>query len=51
LELEWLKCVSGSRALQLTSSGRTGLFEIFQIEIGDEGIATVRLSDPRRLTA
>src|SRR6187401_3795816 len=25
LELAWLKCVSGSRALQLTSSGRAGL--------------------------
>ena len=29
-ELDWLKCVSGSRALQLTSSGRASLFEIFQ---------------------
>jgi hypothetical protein len=35
LELGWLKCVSGSRALQLTSSGRAGLSEIFQIEINN----------------
>ena len=40
LELGWLKCVSGSRALQLTSSGRAGLSEIFQIEINKEGVAT-----------
>ncbi len=40
LELEWLKCVSGSRALQLTSSGRAGLSEIFQIEINNEGVPT-----------
>jgi hypothetical protein len=33
LELGWLKHVSGSRALQVTSSGRAGLSEIFQIEI------------------
>jgi hypothetical protein len=39
LELEWLKCVPGSRALQLTSSGRAGLSEIFQIEIDNEGCA------------
>src|ERR1700726_5009905 len=51
LELEWLKCVSGSRALQLTSSGRAGLSEIFQIEINNEGVPTGRLCDPRRLTA
>jgi len=40
LELGWLKCVSGSRVLQLTSSGRAGLSEIFQIEINTEGVAT-----------
>jgi len=40
LELGWLKCVSGSRALTLTSSGRTGLFEIFQIEIDKDGVST-----------
>jgi DNA-binding transcriptional ArsR family regulator len=51
LELGWLKCVSGSRALQLTSSGRVGLSEIFQIEINDEGVPTGRFCDPRRLTA
>ena len=38
LELGWLKCVSGSRALQLTSSGRAGLSEVFQIEINNEGV-------------
>src|SRR6201991_3506388 len=40
LELEWLKCLSGSRALQLTPSGTAGLSEIFQIEIDDEGVPT-----------
>src|SRR5882757_9330107 len=39
LDLGWLKCVSGSRALQLTSSGRAGLSEIFQIEINNGGCA------------
>jgi DNA-binding transcriptional ArsR family regulator len=33
LELGWLKCVPGSRALELTSSGKVGLSEAFQIEI------------------
>lgn len=51
LELEWLKHVSGCRALQLTSSGRAGLAEIFRIEINDEGIPTGRLSGRRRLSA
>jgi hypothetical protein len=51
LELGWLKCVSGSRALQLTSSGRAGLSEVFQIEINSEGAPGIRLGDPRRLTA
>jgi hypothetical protein len=32
--------VSGSRALQLTSSGRAGLSETFQIEINNEGVPT-----------
>ena len=40
LELGWLKCVSGSRALQLTSSGKAGLSEVFHIEINEEGVAT-----------
>jgi DNA-binding transcriptional ArsR family regulator len=31
LDLGWLKCVSGSRALQLTPSGRAGLAETFRI--------------------
>jgi len=44
LELGWLKCVSGSRALQLTSSGRAGLSEIFQIEINNEGVFEYKLS-------
>ena len=51
LELGWLRCVPGSRALQLTSSGKAGLAELFQIEINDEGVPTGRLCDPRRLTA
>src|SRR6516162_6502824 len=44
LELGWFKSVSNSRALQLTSSGRAGLAEIFQIEINNE--PTGRLCDP-----
>jgi len=51
LELRWFKSVSGSRALQLTPSGRVGLSEIFEIEINDEGMPIARLSNPRRLTA
>jgi DNA-binding transcriptional ArsR family regulator len=51
LELGWLKSASGSRALQLTSSGRTGLSEIFQIEINNEGVPTCGLYAARRLTA
>jgi DNA-binding transcriptional ArsR family regulator len=51
LELGWLESVSGSRALQLTSSGRAGLSEIFQIEINNESVPSGRLCDPRRLTA
>jgi hypothetical protein len=43
--------VPGSRALQLTSSGRAGLSEIFQIELDNEGVPTGRSCDPRRLTA
>ena len=39
LALGWLKCVSGSRALHLTFSGRAGLSEIFRIEINDGGCA------------
>ena len=38
LELGWLKRVPNSRALQLTSPGRVGLFEIFQIEINQDGV-------------
>src|ERR1700756_4970217 len=51
LELGWLECVAGSRALQLTSSGRAGLSEAFQIEINNEGVPTSWLCDLRRLTA
>jgi DNA-binding transcriptional ArsR family regulator len=36
-ELGWLKRVSGSRGLRLTSSGREGLLETFHIEIDDDG--------------
>ena len=50
LELGWLKCVSGSRALRLTSSGGTGLSEIFDIGINDEGIPSGRLYDGPPLT-
>jgi DNA-binding transcriptional ArsR family regulator len=39
LELGWLKSVSGSRALQLTSFGKTGLSGVFQIDIDNEGCA------------
>src|SRR5690242_15428512 len=51
LELGWLKCVSGSRALQITSSGKAGLAETFQIEMNDEGVPTARFQDAPRLTA
>src|SRR5690348_6899738 len=50
LELGWLKRVSGSRALRLTSSGVTGLSEVFDIEINDEGMPVGRLNDGPRLT-
>jgi DNA-binding transcriptional ArsR family regulator len=48
LDLGWLNRVSGSRALQLTSSGRAGLSEIFQIEIDNEGVPTGRVRPVRR---
>ena len=51
LDLGWLEHVPGSRALQLTSSGRAGLSDVFQIEANNGGAPTGRLSDPRRLTA
>jgi ribosomal protein S19E (S16A) len=51
LQLGWLKSVPGSRALRLTSAGRAGLSEIFQIEINNECVPIRRSSDPRRLTA
>jgi DNA-binding transcriptional ArsR family regulator len=51
LELGWLKSVSGSRALQLTPTGRAGLSENFRIEINEEGVPTARPCDPRRLSA
>jgi DNA-binding transcriptional ArsR family regulator len=51
LELGWLKAAPGSRALQLTPSGRAGLSETFQIEIDNEGAAAARLRAPPRLTA
>jgi hypothetical protein len=44
LELGWLKSVPGSRALHLTSSGRTGLCEIFRLEINNEGSEKRRTS-------
>ncbi|HLH88934.1 MAG TPA: winged helix-turn-helix domain-containing protein [Xanthobacteraceae bacterium] len=51
VELGWLETVSDSRALRLTSSGRAGLSETLQIELDDEGAATGRPCDPRRLMA
>jgi DNA-binding transcriptional ArsR family regulator len=51
LELGWLKSAPGSRALQLTPSGRTGLSETFEIETDNEGVASARSCGPRRLTA
>jgi hypothetical protein len=51
LELGWLKCAPGIRALQLTPAGKAGLSETFRIEINNEHVATGRLFDPRRLTA
>ena len=45
MKLGWLKPVPGSRALQLTSSGRAGFSEIFQIEISDEGVLSRRPDD------
>lgn len=39
MELGWFRCVAGSRALQLTSSGRAGLSEVFKIEIHRDGVA------------
>jgi hypothetical protein len=38
LELRWLEHVPGSRALQLTLSGRAGLSEMFQIEIDNGSV-------------
>ena len=49
-EFGWLKRASNSRALQLTSSGRAGLSEIFQIEINGGGVLTGRIYDAPRLT-
>src|SRR6201747_1855334 len=37
-ELGWPKSVRGSRALQLTLSGRAGLSETFQVETNNEGV-------------
>src|SRR5579864_2491920 len=50
-EISGFKRVSNSRAIQLTSSGRVGSSELFQIEINNEGVSISRLSDSRRLTA
>jgi DNA-binding transcriptional ArsR family regulator len=50
LELGWLKCVSGSRALQLTSSGKAGLSETFQIEINTEGVGMKFADEPKSLS-
>ena len=41
LKLGWLKPVSDSRALQLTSPGRAGLSEIFKIDINNDGTVAI----------
>jgi DNA-binding transcriptional ArsR family regulator len=51
LELGWLKSVPGSRALQLTSSGRAGLSETFQIEINNEGVRVTDFLEEMRCYA
>jgi DNA-binding transcriptional ArsR family regulator len=38
MKLGWLKSVPGIRALQLTSSGKAGLSEIFKIDIDNDGM-------------
>ena len=50
LELAWLQHVSGSRALQVTPSGRAGFSERFQIEIGNGGCGN-RSMRPESATA
>ncbi len=42
LELGWLQCVPGSRALRLTASGRAGLSDVFRIELDNAGAPTGR---------
>jgi DNA-binding transcriptional ArsR family regulator len=51
LELGWLKRVSGTRALLLTSAGRAGLSEVFHIEFDDKRLAAGNVEIPSRLTA
>src|SRR2546425_6475681 len=46
LVLGWLKCVSGSRELELTAAGRAGLSETFQIETNNEGCANLSIMRP-----
>jgi hypothetical protein len=48
LELGWLKRLSGSRALQLTPSGISGLSELLRIEFNDEGVPTCRHQSMRQ---
>jgi len=50
LELGWFKRVSGTRALQLTSSGRAGLSEVFHIEFDDKRLADNKVDIASRLT-
>jgi len=38
MKLGWLKSVPGIRALQLTSSGKAGLSEIFKIDVDNDGM-------------
>jgi DNA-binding transcriptional ArsR family regulator len=50
LELGWFKRVSGTRALQLTSSGRAGLSDVFHIEFDDKRLADTKVDVASRLT-
>lgn len=50
LELGWFKRVSGTRALQLTSSGRAGLSEVFHIEFDDKRLPDNKVDIASRLT-
>jgi hypothetical protein len=46
MKLGWLKSVPGSRALQLTPSGKSGLSEIFKIDIDGMQAGSNRFAMP-----